>query len=440
MTRGDSRIRSGAVAWGVAGAVGAAVLAGPGGCADDRHHRTDNDDHGPADDRGRHGHHAVRVRRQQRRDVDRGVHYRLDPDLRLPTASATRSSTSPPASPSPARAPTTEASRSSSTGTATGYRRRQPGVHHVGATTVNNLTVTGGSDGGGRGGALRAGGRLVVNGSTFSGNTATNGGGAVDVESGNVTITNSTFSGNTASGSTGGALHVHGSVTAVTTITGSTFNGNHDANNDGGAIYSDGIVTVVNSTLTGDSVTGASGAAVSAEQITLAYADVTNNTASTPSNGQLLMRRSNPRTPGVFDPFASVIGTFPSGTAGCSYSGGTPPNATSNLRVQLPGRHQLPAGTVARPVPAATDVVTTTDPLLGALANNGGPTATLLPGAGCPLLDKIPASARQTAPLATGVTTDQRGVPRPDAGSPSCDVGAVEVQPAPTTLIVAFTG
>ena len=47
--------------------------------------------------------------------------------------------------------------------------------------------------------------------------------------------------------------------------------------------------------------------------------------------------------------------------------------------------------------------------------------------------------------LATGITTDQRGLPRRDSASPNCDIGAVEVQPAATTtttpgLTAAFTG
>jgi len=312
----------------------------------------------------------------------------------------------------------------------------------AGTTTVNNLVVTGGNDGGGRGGAIRTSGPLVVSGSTFTGNTATNGRGALDVEGGNVTVTNSTFSSNTASGDTGGALRVHGSATAVTSITGSTFSGNSDTGNVGGAIYSDGIVSLLNSTLTGNSVTdGNSGAAVSAEQITVAYSDVIDNTAPTASNGQLYLHRASPRAAGVIKLFGSVIGTFPSGTADCSFA--VAPDATSMTfgYNYLSDTTCLPGPSPA-PVPAATDVVTTAAPLLGALANNGGPTPTLLPGAGSPLIDKIVASACQTPPLATGVTTDQRGLPRPDTLSPNCDVGAVEVQPPTTapTLTAAFTG
>jgi len=54
--------------------------------------------------------------------------------------------------------------------------------------------------------------------------------------------------------------------------------------------------------------------------------------------------------------------------------------------------------------------------LLGTLADNGGPTDTLLPAAGSPLVD--------TGDTANCSATDQRGVPRPQGSA--CDVGAVE--------------
>jgi hypothetical protein len=66
---------------------------------------------------------------------------------------------------------------------------------------------------------------------------------------------------------------------------------------------------------------------------------------------------------------------------------------------------------------------------LGELANNGGPTMThaLLPGSppdvpASVAIDHIPA-------VDCGVTTDQRGEPRPGAVASLCDVGAFEAQP-----------
>jgi hypothetical protein len=82
-----------------------------------------------------------------------------------------------------------------------------------------------------------------------------------------------------------------------------------------------------------------------------------------------------------------------------------------------------------------SNVKTPNDPVLGALADNGGPTQTLLPLTGSPLLDAIP-------PAACGATVDQRGVTRPQG--PGCDIGAVEVEvvaPSPAVIVTPkFTG
>jgi hypothetical protein len=57
--------------------------------------------------------------------------------------------------------------------------------------------------------------------------------------------------------------------------------------------------------------------------------------------------------------------------------------------------------------------------LLGPLADNGGPTLTHLPLEGSPAIDG--------GACVIGLMTDQRGRPRPQG--PTCDIGAVEVQP-----------
>jgi hypothetical protein len=77
------------------------------------------------------------------------------------------------------------------------------------------------------------------------------------------------------------------------------------------------------------------------------------------------------------------------------------------------------------------------DPQLGALADNGGPTFTLLPSPTSPLVDAIPFAACASGPAA-GITTDQRGLPRAAFGG--CDVGAVELQPDPPAPEPTFTG
>jgi hypothetical protein len=89
---------------------------------------------------------------------------------------------------------------------------------------------------------------------------------------------------------------------------------------------------------------------------------------------------------------------------------------------------------------AATDLVNK-NPLLGPLADNGGPTQTLLPGTTSPAADVIP----KTTTL-RGVTvcpgTDQRGVARPGHGETRCTIGAVEAalnNPTTTSVTVSPT-
>src|SRR5205814_8883987 len=70
---------------------------------------------------------------------------------------------------------------------------------------------------------------------------------------------------------------------------------------------------------------------------------------------------------------------------------------------------------------AMANDVTGSDPQLGPLANNGGPTATHLPGAASPVLDTIP---NGTSECGTTITGDQRGFTRPSGFG--CDKGSVE--------------
>lgn len=64
------------------------------------------------------------------------------------------------------------------------------------------------------------------------------------------------------------------------------------------------------------------------------------------------------------------------------------------------------------------------DPLLGPLADNGGPTFTHLPGDGSPLIDAIPPGS---AGCGGDVVDDQGGQTRPANGA--CDIGSVERGP-----------
>jgi hypothetical protein len=72
--------------------------------------------------------------------------------------------------------------------------------------------------------------------------------------------------------------------------------------------------------------------------------------------------------------------------------------------------------------PAATDIIGQ-NPQLGALANNGGPTQTLLPAESAPEVGAIP----DATCVATGVGMDQRGLARGAGAASSCTIGSVEI-------------
>ena len=64
---------------------------------------------------------------------------------------------------------------------------------------------------------------------------------------------------------------------------------------------------------------------------------------------------------------------------------------------------------------------------------NGGPTATIALLAGSPAIDAIPVASctDQATPTPNALTTDQRGIPRPDpvdGSNGACDIGAYEFE------------
>jgi hypothetical protein len=128
----------------------------------------------------------------------------------------------------------------------------------------------------------------------------------------------------------------------------------------------------------------------------------------------------------VWSPFATVV------------SGGTP-NCFFDVRVPAPTSQGYNfSDDSSCGLLAGTDKQSAGSPGLGALAGNGGPGPTQLPGTGSPLIDAIPNASCQ-ADGAAGVTTDERGVTRPQFGG--CDIGAVEVSvPVPVVIPPAFTG
>jgi hypothetical protein len=239
------------------------------------------------------------------------------------------------------------------------------------ALTISDLTVTGGNrTGSSRGAGLKTFGPVTINDSAFVGNDAGGDSGAIWSDSEEVTIVNSTFADN-------------------------------NADQGGGAVYSyEGLVTATNSTFTGNTANQA-GAVFAIEQ---RYTFVT-------------MVGNGADESGAF--VAEVVGSF-----GGVFADNTAQEAGEVCDASLDSGGYNWTDVEDCDFGGATDVIDLGgDPVLGALANNGGPTQTLLPGTGSPLIDAIPANVEGCE------GTDQRGVTRPQLQG--CDIGAVEVAPTP---------
>jgi CSLREA domain-containing protein len=276
-----------------------------------------------------------------------------------------------------------------------------------GTLTVTNSTFSGnGNNATSEGGGIDNRGTLTVNNSTISGNSAELGGGIRN--DGTLTVTNSTISGNDATEDGGGMSNAGG---ATLKVTNSTISGN-DATEDGGGIHNTGTLTTLtvnNSTFSGNSASIAGGGIANF----FSSPEVINSTFS--GNSAALGGG------GIFVAGITATATLKNTIVANSTQGGDCTIGV-NGAVTDGGFNLIEDGSCITKASSRSG-----DPNLGALADNGGPTLTMALLAGSKAIDKGKAFG--------GVTTDQRGLPRPvdfpditNRGDGS-DVGAFEVQP-----------
>lgn len=252
--------------------------------------------------------------------------------------------------------------------------------------TYPSITSFGGGFGGGDSAGAKAGGGAGMGGAIFN-------------HFGDTVLVNSTLTGNLAAGGEavtpagaghglGGAIfNLNGSLTlthatvAGNAVSGSTYNG--------GAIYS---ISYNGEDLPAGHPdhTGSHLASVNLQRSVLAYSTLAGTT--TPVN-DLVSHRPDTVATGQTNMGIAVVGQ--------SHS-----LVTRSAAIGFHGDFQ--------------STWLTTDPVLGPLAANGGPTLTMRPGEGSPAFDAIPTAN------CTATSTDQRGVGRP-IGS-GCDIGAVEAE------------
>jgi hypothetical protein len=297
------------------------------------------------------------------------------------------------------------------------------------STIVGNLASYGGGiyNNGESGNAT-----LTINNSNVSGNLVGNAGAGIYNDgrfgSATLTINNSTLSDNWAvyAGSYGGAIVNHGSEgNATLTVNNSTLSGNSAANYGGGIYnapdsYGNGTVMINNSTVSGNSAGGAGGgifntASQSSATLTLNNSTVSDNSA-VHGGGILNGTALGSATLTIGD---TILKTGASGE-NIFNVGGTVTSDGYNLSNDDGGGFLTAIG----------DQINT-DPLLGPLQDNGGPTFTheLLSGS-----QAIDAGDPNFNPNSFNppMVYDQRGTGFNRVVNGRIDIGASEVQAAPS--------
>ncbi|MDQ2786724.1 MAG: IPT/TIG domain-containing protein [Chloroflexota bacterium] len=299
-------------------------------------------------------------------------------------------------------------------------------------------------------------GAAGTNGGNGTGNSGVAGGfarGGAIYNNGALIVTRDTFMQNGVAGGAGGN---GGSGASGGVIGGIGGNGGAGGNAAGGAIYNGGMLTITNSTFVANSATagiggsgGSAGTGTSGNGVDGYGANGGNGqggTIANVANTSQFITNSTITTGGAM---GGVGGTGRSGISGTGASmGGGVFNGGSGITLtnaifssnnatvggNCAGNTLVDGGYNLEFNPATTCGFTNNaqsgDPLLGALANHGGPTQTVAVGSGSAAINHgnptVCAGTTGSAPVG-GV--DQRGLPRPVG---QCSIGAFEPQAPPT--------
>lgn len=312
-------------------------------------------------------------------------------------------------------------------------------MYGAGDLTITNSVISGNSAQGGGGINFYDSGALSISSTTVSGNTAQSwGGGLYFYNAESLTILASTFAGNRAAGGSGGAFWAGGrfepTQSAPILIANSTFTGN-STNRDGGAIalYT-GQVQIFQSTISGNDAGSDIGDGLYVGNQVAPFAagqDRGRDRGEKPATKEDGTPKT-PKEPGgtevgpqaIVGPVV-ITGSIVSGNAGTDIGTNSAPadvTSTSNL-----------IGTVTSGVNLTSiETIMSSNPGLGPLASNGGPTQTMALLATSAALNTGPA----TVPSFPNNTTDQRGAGYPRVVGGRVDIGAYELEPP----VLTFTG
>ena len=362
-----------------------------------------------------------------------------------------------------------------------------------GKFTLDGVTVSGST--GAYGGALYAGndGELEIIDSTFENNTATTNGGAVYIYNDNdATISGSTFT-NNESLADGGAIF--GEIHYNVTIVDCTITGNSAADDGGGLALDnkkpDNVLSITDTTIDANDADLGGGLRIDAQDpliVSITNSTVSNNTAQTDAgigfddpgitatinNSTISANAALYGSGGVYIGSGSSLtvnqSTISANSSAGSYTGtdgggiqlgdntsvvtlsgsivsgnssGVAGAADFGLysslasdTASITATNSLIGEVDSRITVNGTNNVSSTNPMLGALANNGGPTKTMALLTGSPAIDAGP------NPVATftGNEFDQRGAGYARIVGGLVDIGAFELQPSSEPIAPSFTG
>ena len=296
--------------------------------------------------------------------------------------------------------------------------------------------------------AAGTGADLTIRGMTFANANAIASGGALSVTAATLTVTRSVFSNNATSGAFGGAVYIESG--SVASFSDTTFSGNA-AFGRGGAIYLTGSSTLALSdcTLTGNhtDTSGASaglGGALNIETST--SATITNSTLTgnaavfggglhlrgsvTVTNSTIAGNTATSGGGGVYNR-GVTLELNNSIISGNAQSGGSSQCENVNTGSITNARNSLIEDNLTC-VDGINDNNLTGDPMLGALADNGGPTLTMALHPGSPAID-AGADALAVDENSAPLPIDQRGYTRIIGGA--VDMGAVESGSSPNFIV-----
>lgn len=252
----------------------------------------------------------------------------------------------------------------------------------------------------------------------FISNTADNGGAMYFGGSSAVTVTSSLFSGNRALSTYGGAIYLSSDSL---TIVDSTFYTNTSAQ-FAGAIYNFGGALDVRSSLFISNTADSGGAIDSARIMTVTNSTFFGNRSAGGSGGAILFDFGGQPGNIINSTFSGNSTTFLNANHNQTLINTILANSLSGVHCSAPGMidggNNIDDGATCG-WSTSFGSMSNTNPHLGPLANNGGPTQSMALLIGSPAIDGVIYNAPNSCPSA-----DQRGITRPKGLR--CDIGAYE--------------